>query len=109
MSMTKRVNAIIVGGGQAGLPASYYLTQAHHDHVVLEQAAQAGNVWRNDRWDSFTLLTPNWAMRLPGAEYRGNDPDGFMPRAEIVGRYIQDRRTQVSMRGRPARTGGRKV
>jgi cation diffusion facilitator CzcD-associated flavoprotein CzcO len=42
--MAERVNTIIVGGGQAGLVASYYLTQAHHEHVVLEQAAQAGNV-----------------------------------------------------------------
>jgi putative flavoprotein involved in K+ transport len=86
--MTQRINTIIVGGGQAGLATSYYLSQQDHEHVVLEQAAEAGNAWRNGRWDSFALLTPNWSTRLPGAEYQGDDPNGFMSRAEIV-RYFE--------------------
>ena len=44
-----------------------------------------GDSWRNRRWDSFTLVTPNWTIRLPGAEYRGYDPDGFMGRDEFAG------------------------
>jgi putative flavoprotein involved in K+ transport len=82
-------DTVIVGGGQAGLATSYYLTQQGHEHVVLEQAAQAGNVWRNERWDSFTLVTPNWATRMPGAEYAGPDPGGFMPRDEVVAFFEQ--------------------
>jgi putative flavoprotein involved in K+ transport len=81
--MTEQVDTIIVGGGQGGLSASYFLKQQGREHVILEQAPQAAQVWRN-RWDSFTLNTPNWMTRLPGAEYQGNDPDGFMPRDEIV-------------------------
>ena len=81
--MTEQVNTIIVGGGQGGLSASYFLKQQGRKHVVLEQAPQAAPVWRN-RWDSFTLNTPNWMTRLPGAEYQGNDPNGFMPRDEVV-------------------------
>jgi putative flavoprotein involved in K+ transport len=80
----ERIETVIVGGGQAGLGTSYYLTQQGREHVVLEQAAQAGNVWRNERWDSFTLVTPNWTLKMPGAEYDGNDRDGFMPRNEVV-------------------------
>jgi putative flavoprotein involved in K+ transport len=38
-------------------------------------------------WDSFCLVTPNWTMSLPGAAYRGDDPEGFVPRDEIV-RYL---------------------
>ena len=83
------IDTIIVGGGQAGLATSYYLTRQGRDHIVLEQAAQAGNAWRNDRWDSFTLVTPNWATRLPGAEYQGSDPHGFMPRDQLV-TYFED-------------------
>src|SRR5205807_9810836 len=30
------------------------------------------------------LVIPNWTVRLPGAPYRGGDPDGFMPRDDIV-------------------------
>ena len=49
----ERLDTVIVGGGQAGLATSYFLTQQGREHVVLEQASQAGNVWRNWRWDSF--------------------------------------------------------
>ena len=28
---------------------------------------------------------PNWSVQLPGHPYDGDDPDGFMPRDEIVG------------------------
>src|SRR5262249_42917090 len=78
------IDTVIVGGGQAGLAVSYYLTQQDRPHVVLEQAAQAGNAWRNHRWDSFTLNTPNWQSSLPGAEIASDDPDSFLSRDEIV-------------------------
>jgi putative flavoprotein involved in K+ transport len=80
----RRFNTIIVGGGQAGLATSYFLHHQQIEHIVLEQAKQAGSAWRSGRWDSFALLTPNWAIQMPGAEYYGNDPDGFMPLNEIV-------------------------
>ena len=35
------------------------------------------------RWDSFTLVTPNHAIQLPGGSYMGDDPHGYLPRAEI--------------------------
>ena len=82
--MIRQVETIIVGGGQAGLATSYCLKQHNHEHLVLEQAAQAAQAWRNDRWDSFTFVTPNWTIKMPGAEYRGDEPDGFLGRAEII-------------------------
>lgn len=85
--MIGKIETIIIGSGQAGLATSYHLKQRGCEHIILEQAAQAGNAWRNDRWDSFTLLTPNWSFRLPGAEYQGDTPDGFMPRDEIVAAF----------------------
>jgi putative flavoprotein involved in K+ transport len=84
MAMTTTVNTVIVGGGQAGLAVSYYLTKASQDHVVLEQADRPAEAWRNHRWDSFTLNTPRWQSRLPGICDRKDDPDGFMPREEIA-------------------------
>ena len=47
------------------------------------------NAWRNQRWDSFTLVTPNFQVRMPGAEYAGKDPFGFMSRAEVI-QYFDD-------------------
>ena len=85
--MSEKIETIIVGGGQAGLAASYYLKQLGRENLVLEKATQAGNAWRSDRWDSFTLLTPNWSFSLPSAEYKDANPDGFMPRDEIVSRF----------------------
>lgn len=42
------------------------------------------NSWRHERWDSLRLLTPNWQSRLPGFQYDGPDPDGYMTSAEVV-------------------------
>jgi putative flavoprotein involved in K+ transport len=83
------VETIIVGGGQAGLAISYYLKQEAREHLVLERAHAIANAWRNERWDSFTLVTPNFQVRMPGAEYDGNDPYGFMSLHEVV-KYFDD-------------------
>jgi len=69
--MPEYVETIIVGGGQAGLAVSYYLTQLGREHVVLEQSDKPGNAWRNHRWDSFALNTPNWQTTLPGGRISG--------------------------------------
>jgi len=84
-----RIDTVVVGGGQAGLAISYYLGQEGREHVVLERAPAVANAWRNQRWDSFTLVTPNFQVRMPGAEYKGADPYGFMSLAEVV-KYFDD-------------------
>ncbi len=76
-------NVVIVGGGQAGLALSYYLTEQGWPHVVLEQD-RVGESWRSKRWDSLRLIAPNWSFRLPGFSYAGEDPDGFMGKDEVV-------------------------
>jgi putative flavoprotein involved in K+ transport len=82
--MPEEIETVVIGGGQAGLAISYYLTQQGRPHVVLEQTTQIAPAWRHGRWDSFTLVTPNWSVRLPSFPYQGDDPDGFMPRADVV-------------------------
>jgi putative flavoprotein involved in K+ transport len=80
--MTDRIEVVVAGAGQAGLAVSRELTQGGVDHVVLERG-RVGQSWRG-RWDSFCLVTPNWFVQLPGHPYDGRDPDGFMPRDEVV-------------------------
>lgn len=87
--MNQDIETVIIGGGQAGLSTSYHLKLRGQEHLVLDAATQPAHVWRDDRWDSFNLLTPNWSFRLPGAEYQGDDPHGFMGRAEIVATFEQ--------------------
>jgi putative flavoprotein involved in K+ transport len=81
--MSEQIETVIIGGGQAGLALSYYLTQQGRTHVVLERGRVA-ETWRSQRWDSFTLVTPNWMTQLPGSPYQGADPDDFLPHEEIV-------------------------
>jgi putative flavoprotein involved in K+ transport len=76
------IDVLVVGGGSAGLSVSHELAGLGIDHVVLERG-RIGQTWR-DRWDSFCLVTPNWSVRLPGGAYAGDDPDGFMPRDDVV-------------------------
>jgi putative flavoprotein involved in K+ transport len=52
--------------------------------VVIERG-EVANTWRNERWDSLRLLTPNWQSRLPGFHYDGDDLDGFMTMPEVIG------------------------
>ena len=76
-------SVVIVGGGQAGLSLSYYLKQRGIDHLVIEKHDPV-HAWRDQRWDTFCLVTPNWQCQLPDWEYRGPDPHGFMRKPEIV-------------------------
>jgi putative flavoprotein involved in K+ transport len=78
----ERVDVLVIGGGSAGLSVGHELASRGIDHLVLERG-RIGQAWRG-RWDSFCLVTPNWTMRLPGGEYDGDDPDGYLPRDEIV-------------------------
>jgi putative flavoprotein involved in K+ transport len=50
---------------------------------VLERG-EVANSWRRERWDSLRLLTPNWQSRLPGYQYEGPDPDGYMTAREVI-------------------------
>ncbi len=81
--MTPHVEVAIVGGGQAGLSMSWHLKNAGIDHVVFERS-RSFSEWRESRWDSFCLVTPNWQCRLPGFHYAGDDPQGFMLREQII-------------------------
>jgi putative flavoprotein involved in K+ transport len=77
------VPVVVVGGGQSGLSLSRVLGERGVEHLVLERDRVACS-WREQRWDAFCLVTPNFQCRLPGFPYRGADPDGFMVKEEII-------------------------
>ena len=93
-------DVIVIGAGQAGLSTSYYLAGHGIGHAVLERGV-LGDSWSKRRWDSFALVIPNWTIRLPGAEYRGADPDGFMNRDDFAA-YLAEWADRF---GCPIRTG----
>jgi putative flavoprotein involved in K+ transport len=94
------VDTLVIGGGQAGLATSYWLTNAGIEHLVVDGRDRLGGSWP-DRWDSFCLVAPNWTLQLPGMPYDGPDPDGFMPRNEVVA-YVQRYAATI---GAPVRLG----
>ena len=96
------IDTVVIGAGQAGLSVSYFLARHKRPHVVLEQD-RIGASWAGKRWDSFTLVTPNWMTRLPGFAYRGPDPDGFLARDDIVA-YLEG---YAASFGAPVRLGVR--
>jgi putative flavoprotein involved in K+ transport len=79
----KSAEAIVIGGGQAGLAMSRALKDRGIGHVVLERGRIAER-WRSNTWASLRMLTPRWMSRLPGWSYSGPDPNGFMSRDEVV-------------------------
>jgi len=78
-----QVDVVVVGAGQAGLAVSYYLRAFGVEHIVLERG-RAGESWRSVRWDSFTLVTPNWMTRLPGYRVAAGAARQFLPRDTVV-------------------------
>jgi len=82
------ISVVIIGGGQAGLSASYCLRQRGVDDHVIFEKNRIAHSWRSERWDTFRLVTPNHQCRLPGHPYLSDEPEGFMSKEEIVN-YIE--------------------
>jgi putative flavoprotein involved in K+ transport len=98
--MHERIETVIVGGGQAGLALSFYLSHLGREHVILERGRVAER-WRTERWDSLMFQFPNWAIKLPGRSYQTNDPNGFSSKNDVI-RFVEGYATQISA---PVRTG----
>jgi putative flavoprotein involved in K+ transport len=77
------IDFLVIGGGQAGLSLSYYLSLAGLNHLVLEKDVPF-SAWRN-RWEGFRTNTPNWMNVLPMAPRPDwLEMDGFATREEVV-------------------------
>lgn len=98
--MQERIETVVIGAGQTGLAVSYCLKELERSHILLEKQ-RVGEAWRSKRWDSFTLVSPNWTLALPGFEYSGDAPDGYLTRAQVV-QYLDDYARHIQA---PIRTG----
>jgi putative flavoprotein involved in K+ transport len=73
---------VVIGGGQAGLAAGYYLRRAGLDFVILDASAEPGGAWRHG-WNSLRLFSPARHSSLPGwpmPAYR----EGYPPAQHVV-------------------------
>lgn len=83
-----RLAVVVIGAGQAGLSAAYYLAarglRPWADFVVLDANTGPGGAWRH-RWDSLTLGGVHGIHPLPGSTF--DDPDPDEPANRAVPRY----------------------
>ena len=83
----EKVEALVVGGGQAGVAMSEHLTRCGISHLVLERGRIAER-WRSERWDSLVANGPAWHDRFPGMEFPNAHPDAFVGK-EAVAEYFE--------------------
>src|SRR5260370_698588 len=101
MGAVEKLQAVIVGGGQAGLATAYELARRGVGLTVLEAEGRIGDQWRH-RWDSLRLFTPARHDALPGSIFP-SPPDTFPSKDEMADylvAYARDARL-------PVRTGVR--
>jgi putative flavoprotein involved in K+ transport len=80
--VTEHTKVLVVGGSQAGLVASYYLSHAQVPHLVLDGERRVGDAWRR-RWDSLELFSAACYSALPGLRFPG-DPEHFPGKDEVA-------------------------
>lgn len=72
LSVFYKVDIVVIGAGQAGLSAAYYLKKAGltsgKGFVVLDDEFGAGGAWQH-RWDTLTLQNVNGINDLPGMSF----------------------------------------
>jgi putative flavoprotein involved in K+ transport len=64
------IDALVIGGGQAGLAVAYHLDKRGIPATILDENQTVGASWRN-RWDALRLFTPAPYDGLPGMPFPG--------------------------------------
>ncbi|MFF2955910.1 ArsO family NAD(P)H-dependent flavin-containing monooxygenase [Kitasatospora sp. NPDC057965] len=73
----------MVGGGQAGLAAGYYLRRAGLDFAILDAAPAPGGAWQH-YWESLRLFSPAAYSSLPGRPMPGQAGQEYPDAAHVV-------------------------
>jgi putative flavoprotein involved in K+ transport len=86
MHETERIDAVVIGGGQAALSVGYHLARRGVPFVILDASARIGDSWRS-RWDSLRLFTPARFNGLDGMPF----PAGAhsFPTKDAMGDYLE--------------------
>ncbi|MBB1031637.1 NAD(P)/FAD-dependent oxidoreductase, partial [Dietzia sp. SLG310A2-38A2] len=79
-------DVVVIGGGQAGLAAGFYLTRAGANFEILDASDGPGGAWPHT-WPSLRLFSPADYSSLPGR--RMHRTDGGNPDAAHVVEYLR--------------------
>lgn len=84
---TRHLDTLIIGAGQSGLAAGYYLKKAGRDFLIIAADTHVGETWHN-RWDSLRLFTPRPFTHLPGYKMPRNAD--YYPTKDQMATYLAD-------------------
>lgn len=84
--MTERVETLIIGAGQAGLAAGYYLSKRGRPFLIVDANERIGDQWRR-RWDSLLLFSPARWDGLPGMPFPA--PGWSYPSGRQMADYLE--------------------
>ncbi|SDM07841.1 Pyridine nucleotide-disulphide oxidoreductase [Geodermatophilus siccatus] len=85
--MSRDVEVVVIGAGQAGLSAAHHLARLGLDLVVLDAEERAGGAWQH-RWPSLTLARTHHVHDLPGLPFPPAGDD--VPAADAVPAYFAE-------------------
>lgn len=87
-------DTIVIGGGQSGLAAGYYLERAGGSFLIVDANRRSGDTWRG-RWDSLRLFSPAQYDSLPGLALA--IPKGAFPGKDVLADYLDDYASHFNM------------
>ncbi|MDA1365032.1 NAD(P)-binding domain-containing protein [Glycomyces algeriensis] len=96
--MNREVEVVVIGAGQAGLSAAYYLRRHFAPgtgFAVLDHAPHAGGAWQF-RWPTLTFATVNGVYRLPGMDVP--EPEPTTPVSGVISQYFTDYEREFDLR-----------
>jgi putative flavoprotein involved in K+ transport len=83
---SEHFDAVVVGGGQAGLATGFHLSRRNINFVILDAYPRVGEAWRR-RWESLRLFTPARLDGLPGTPFPGRV--GALPTKDDMANYLE--------------------
>jgi putative flavoprotein involved in K+ transport len=96
------VDVVVIGGGQSGLAAGYYLRRADISFVILDSSSAPGGAWPQV-WQSLRLFSSARQSSLPGWPMPPYSEQGYPDAGHVVDYLTQyERRYQLPVH-RPVR------
>jgi putative flavoprotein involved in K+ transport len=84
---TESYKVIVIGAGQAGLSAGYFLSKLNIPFIILDAGKRVGDSWRN-RWNSLRLFTAAKFNGLAGMRFPASP--NYFPTKDEMADYLEN-------------------